>query len=137
MKKIILLFFITFSFIGCSKDDDSQVVTPVAIEGKWQFSKEGELINGQEVLTNYQHSAGCIKDFSEILAGGVIKDHYFNSSCTESIDVGTWVRNNNNLTFTYPGNSATYLEIMELTATTLKVKYVNAGTTYISVLTRI
>jgi hypothetical protein len=47
------------------------------------------------------------------------------------------VKNNTTLTLTYPGESPTNAEILELTATTLKVKIVTSGTTYISVLTRI
>jgi hypothetical protein len=137
MKKIIALLFLSLSIIGCSKDDASENTTSTSIEGKWQFYKEGGIVNGQEVLTDYQHSTGCTKDYTEILTGGVLKDHYFNSSCTESVDTGNWVKNNTTLTLTYPGETPTNAEILELTATTLKVKIVTSGTTYISVLTRI
>ena len=136
MKKITLLL-IAFCIFGCSKKDVSEEIPTTSIEGKWQFYKEGGIVSGQEVLTDYQHSAGCTKDFTEILAGGVLKDHYFNSSCTESIDTGNWVKNNTTLTLTYPGETPTNAEILELTATTLKVKIITSGTTYISVLTRI
>jgi hypothetical protein len=137
MKKIILLLFVSLSIIGCSKKDVSEEIPAPSIEGKWQFTKEGGIVSGQEVLTDYQHSAGCTKDYTEILAGGVLKDHYFSSSCAESVDTGNWVKNNTTLTLTYPGESPTNAEILELTATTLKVKIVTSGTTYISVLTRI
>jgi len=136
MKKITLLL-IAFCIFGCSKKDVSEEIPTTSIEGKWQFYKEGGIVSGQEVLTDYQHSAGCTKDFTEILAGGVLKDHYFNSSCNESVDTGNWVKNNTTLTLTYPGESPTNAEILELTATTLKVKIITSGTTYISVLTRI
>jgi len=136
MKKITLLL-IALSIFGCSKKDVSEEIPAPTIEGKWQFTKEGGIVSGQEVLTDYQHSAGCTKDFTEILTGGVLKDHYFNSSCTESVDTGTWVKNNTTLTLNYPGESPTNAEILELTATTLKVKIVTSGTIYISVLTRI
>lgn len=137
MKKIITLVLVVFSVFGCSKKEVSEEITTPSIEGKWQFYKEGELVSGQEVLSLYEHSPGCTKDYSEILGGGIIKDHYFNSSCVESVDTGNWVKNNTTLTLTYPSESPTNLEILELTVTTLKVKYIDSGITHITVLTRI
>ena len=136
-----LAVVLSIAFIGlssCSKDSDSDSATGGALEGKWQFTKEGVVVNNQEVLDNYAHTSGCTKDYTEILAGNIIRDHYFdNPNCQETIDVGTWTRSNNNLVFTFPDDNVTSLEILELTSTTLKVKMVDAGVIYITVLTRI
>lgn len=136
-----LIVILSIAFIGlssCSKDSSSGQGTGGALEGKWQFTKDGVMVNNQEVLDNYAHTSGCTKDYVEILTGNVIKEHYFNNpNCQETIDVGAWSRTNNNLVFTYPNQSNTTLEILELTSTTLKVKNVIAGEINIVVLTRI
>lgn len=136
-----LAVVLSIAFIGlssCSKDSDSGSGTGGTLQGKWQFSKEGVMVNNQEVLEDYEHASGCTKDYTEILANNVIRDHYFdNPNCEETIDLGTWARSNNNLVFTFPDDYVTSLEILELTSTTLKVKSVDEGVTYITVLKRI
>lgn len=134
-KKLFLLVSLMFlSLMSCSKDDDSSA----SIEGKWQFTKEGEIVNNQEVLTNYVHASGCTKDYTEILAGNIIKDHYFdNPNCQETIDTGIWTKTNNIFSVSFQNGPQTTTEILELTNTTLKVKIISEGVVYISVLTRI
>lgn len=129
---------ITILFTSCSKDDSSEGSANTSIEGKWQFTKEGTITNNQEVLSDYQHTLGCTKDYTEFLTGNVIKDHYFtNPNCQETIDTGTWNKNNNTLTITYPSSSSINAEIIVLTSTTLKLKFNLSGTIYVVVLTRI
>ena len=137
-KLFIISTVLIFGLSSCSKDDPAPVYIPAAIEGKWQFTKEGEIIGSQEVLEDYQHTSGCTKDYTEILAGNIIKDHYFdNPNCRETIDNGTWNRNNNSLVLSYPDQPNTVGEILELTNTTLKVKVVLPDATNVVVLTRI
>ena len=135
------LFFISTVFIlglsSCSNDSNSGNVA-ASIVGKWQFTKEGEITNNQEVLDDYQHTSGCTKDFTEILTGNIFKQHLFdNPDCQETIDTGTWTRNNSSLVLTYPNPPIINAEILELTNTTLKVKYVFSGVTKVIVFTRI
>jgi len=135
----LLLSIIFLSVSSCSKDDDAvpTAATPT-IEGRWQFTKEGEIVNNQEVLSLYQHTTGCTKDYTEFLTGSVIKDHYFdNPNCQETIDTGSWSKNNNALVLTFPGAPVVNAEILELTTTTLKVKFTSMGVTNLAVLTRI
>jgi hypothetical protein len=133
-----MLVVLTLSLTSCSNeavdlDDDT-----FSIAGKWQFTKEGDIINNHEVLIDYQHTPGCTKDYTEIMAGGVIKDHYYETSkCIERIDFGAWVRYNNVLVLTYPNEPDTNAEIMELTNTTLKLKFVLATETRVIVCTKI
>ncbi|MBN9285629.1 MULTISPECIES: lipocalin family protein [unclassified Flavobacterium] len=134
LSAIVLIFGLS----SCSNDDSSPEQAPVQIEGKWQFTKEGKITNSQEVLNDYQHTSGCSKDYTEILAGNVIKDHYFdNPNCQETIDTGVWNKSNNSMTLVYPNGSAINAEIMELTNTTLKMKYVLSGDTKVVILTKI
>lgn len=135
---IFILNILMIGFVSCSKNDDNETVVAPTIEGKWQFTKEGEINNNQEILTDYQHTSGCTKDYTEFLSGSVIKDHYFdNPNCQETIDTGAWSKNNNNLTLTYPGQSTVNLEIVELTNTTLKVKILSINPVGLVVFTRI
>jgi hypothetical protein len=137
-KLFLILPVFIFGFLSCSKDDSTPVAEVYSIEGKWQFTKEGTITNNQEVLTNYQHTSGCTKDYTEILAGNVIKDHYFdNPNCQETIDTGTWSRSNNSFVIYHSGQPDINTEIMELTSTTLKVKFVLSGITNVLIFTRI
>lgn len=135
MKKIILLAFVTLSLYSCSKSDSD---TPaVSIVGKWQFTQEGTLVNNQEVYTPYEHSPGCVKDFTEFLSSGALKDHYYDTNCDESIDTGIWNKTENSISITYADNSVVSGQILELTNTTLKVKITSLGAPYFIVLIRI
>jgi hypothetical protein len=137
LKSLVLLFLVaTVSLVSCNKDEDD--ATPaVSFEGKWQYLKTGVIVNSQEVLSDYDHTSGCTKDYVEFLSAGVFKDHsFFGTSCDEDIFTGTWSKNGSMVTVTADGDSST-AEILELTSTTLKVKYSDAGIVYVEVYTRI
>ncbi|WP_298396681.1 lipocalin family protein [Flavobacterium sp.] len=138
-KKLFLCSVLSIGLLSCSKDDDSNNAAAVALAGKWQFTKTGTInSNNQEVLTDYQHESGCTKDFIELTAAGVLKSHEFeNPNCQETISTASYSRNNNTITITYPGDPAINGEILELTNTTLKVKFVSSGITDVDILTRI
>ena len=125
LKKLFLISTIlTLGLSSCSKNDSSAETPAVSIEGKWQYTKEGLSINNPEVLTDYGHASGCSKDYIEILPGNTIKVHYFNNpNCEENVNVGTWNRNNNSFVTTYSDQTVINAEIVELTNTTLKIKY--------------
>jgi Lipocalin-like domain len=138
LKSLVLLFLVaTVSLVSCNKDDDDATPAAAALEGKWQYSKQGVSAGGQESLQDYSHSAGCTKDYVEVLSAGVFKEHnFFGTSCTEDVATGTWTRNGS--TYTYILDGETYTEeIVELTSTTLKTKEVFGGVNYITVYTRL
>lgn len=139
LKKLFLPFvFVLLALSSCSKDDPQPAVVAIPLEGKWQFEKEGEMVGSEEILDDYSHTAGCTKDYTEILPGNVIKDHYFeNPDCQETIDTGTWSRNSNTFLLTYPGESAINATILALTYTTLKIKVALSDGTRVVVLKRI
>ncbi|WP_339837586.1 hypothetical protein, partial [uncultured Flavobacterium sp.] len=52
-KQVVLLFLVaTVTLVSCNKDDDKEA----SIEGKWEYSKEGTIVNGTESLSDYQHT---------------------------------------------------------------------------------
>lgn len=138
LKNLSLLATVVFvGLSSCSSDNSASEPAP-QIEGAWQFTKEGTITNNHEILNNYEHTTGCTKDYIEIFDANVIKDHYFdNPNCQETIDTGAWNRNNNALTFVYQNGTTVNAEIMQLTNTTLKLKFVVSGSTNLVVLTRL
>lgn len=124
--KIVLFSVLAMGAVltSCNKDDDGG--TGGNIEGKWIFAKQGVAGAGQEILTDYEHTVGCAKDFIEISAGGVYKTvNYFGSECTEEADTGKWAKDGNTLTVTYgEGTSAEVTKgtIVSLTGSELKLK---------------
>ena len=142
LKNLFLFLLLTISLTSCDKDDSASTPAPAAvvpIEGKWQFTKVGTTFNNQEILMDYEHSPGCTKDYIEILETKIVKTYNYDSqnNCAALIDSGTWSRTNNNLVLSYPNQPDKNGDILILTNTTLKVKLVEAGETYILVLTKI
>ena len=137
-KLLVILPIMILSLYSCSKSDSTPANVAVSLEGKWQYTKTGTIKNNQEILTDYEHAAGCTKDYIEFLASGVIKSHEFdNPNCQETISTGTWTKNNNSVVLTYPSQPVINGEILELTTTTLKTKFVFPDVTDVEVLTRI
>lgn len=138
-QRLVLLFLVgSLTLVSCNKDNDKEA----SIEGKWLYSKEGTIVNGQELLVDYQHTSGCNKDYTEIIAGGSVKDVYYesngNGGCDQITDTGSWSRNGNTISATFSGYTNTG-EILELSDTTLKIKFVDPddGSISITVSTRI
>lgn len=133
----IALSIFIFGLTSCSSDGSSQEQA-ASIVGKWQYTKTGTITNNEEVLNDYPHTPGCTKDYIEILSPNIVKSHEFdNPDCDETIKTGTWSRSNNTLVVTYPDEPNTNGEILELTSTTLKVKFLSPDITDVEILTRI
>ena len=125
MKKIIVLFvtLVSLSAItSCSNDDDSN---SGSLEGKWEFSKYGYSLAGQEFLFDYEHTSGCTKDYI-VFTSNTTTNHSFSdigSGCVEDIDNATYTRNGNVLT----SNTGETIEIVSISTTTLKFKLLYEG----------
>lgn len=138
MKKIIILLvsIITISLVAvsCNKDDNDNDL----IDGKWIFSKVGyEGYTGGDMLTDYEHTAGCNKDYLVVTSGGQISFFSYEkegSVCSESIDTGTWVKNGNTISISFGGVVFLEAEIINLTNSELKIRDIEDG--YITVFTR-
>jgi Lipocalin-like domain len=133
MKKIatqiIACTLIVLTLFSCSKNDDKKTEETNLIIGKWIFSKKGSIVNGQEVLTDYNHTSGCSKDYLEIKADGTGSYYFYESNVSPCLlstpDNFTWVKkDNNNYTFTDAPDSSN-IEILSLTANELKIKFSN------------
>lgn len=124
-----------FATTSCSSDDnDGETIVP--IQGKYELSKTGGIVNGNEVLIDaIGNTSGCAKDYLELKLSNVavIGDYTPGNNCTVSETAGTYVRSHNDLTITI-GNVSTTSDIMNLTNKELKLK--NKVTGEIMVYTR-
>lgn len=136
-KQLVLLFLVaTATLTSCNKDDET------SIEGKWQLSKVGSVVDNVETLEDYEHSIDCNKDYVEFAPGGIYNGFFYDvddtTTCEEYFISGTWSKNGNIITNTLDGEISP-AEILELSDSTLKIKYVDDfdGSIEITVFTRI
>ncbi len=120
MKKLAFLFVAALAIgtTSCSKDDDS---SSASLEGKWEYTKDGGIIQGQEILTDYVHAAGCAKDFTQISSTTIVDHEFFGDDCLESTYTLNYTRNGNTITIT-EGTEVFTGTILQLDNTTLKIK---------------
>ncbi|MGF1556352.1 lipocalin family protein [Paucihalobacter sp.] len=146
MKKIFILLPIVtlIIFTSCSSDDDNGG-NQASIIGAWEYSQEGTIIGGQEVLEPYDHEAPeCGNDFIEFSANGTAVETYFflnmDSQCETEAFTFSYEVNGQQITINDDDEVIT-AEILTLSNTTLKVRTTEefGGETfvYIVLLTRI
>ncbi|PXY39557.1 hypothetical protein DMB65_17205 [Flavobacterium cheongpyeongense] len=124
---VLALSFGLFAATSCSNDDnDGETIVP--IQGKYQLSKTGGIINGNEVLIDaIENESGCSKDYLELkLSNVAVIGDYDGANCDKTETTGTYVRSHNDLTITI-GNAATTSDIMNLTNKELKLKDKTTG----------
>jgi hypothetical protein len=133
MKNRIKLFALLLSLglfsISCSSDDnDGETLAPLS--GKWNVSKVGTIVNGQEVLVDApQNESGCDKDYLDLNSDNTLKEGDYDSTlapCAIYTKEGIYSRSHNNLTTVVEGVSTTK-DIMNLTLTELKLKDVDGA----------
>lgn len=139
MKKLSILFVsvltLGLTVVSCNSDDDNEG----AIEGKWEASQYGIIVNGQEHLEPVISDGGCAKQIIELLSDGTFKDtysNYYDGKCNPSIETGTWTKSGKTLTLKFEGETeGESAEIVELTDSTLKTKstYTEEGQTITAV----
>ena len=134
MKKLILLFVVVLSvgFTSCSKDDDN---AQGSLSGKWEFLKDGTIINGTETLQNYDHSPNCEKDHFMITENDFVEHRFERQECTEFITPYTYTRNGNIVTASDQQGASANFEIVQLDNTTLKIKTIPTEGTAVSYVT--
>ena len=133
MKNQIKLFALLLSLglfsISCSSDDnDGETLAPLS--GKWNVSKVGTIVDGQEVLVDApQNESGCDKDYLDLNSDNTLEEGDYDSTlapCAIYTKEGIYSRSHNNLTTVVEGVSTTK-DIMNLTLTELKLKDVDGA----------
>lgn len=131
MKTRKILFVLALSlgvFATSCSNDDNEGETIIPLQGKYNLSQTGSIINGQEVLVNApQNAEGCNRDYLELkLSNSAVIGDYSGSNCALTETTGTYVRSHNDLTITI-GNSSSTSDIMNLTNKELKIKDKTTG----------
>jgi len=140
MKKLSILFIsmltLGLSLTSCSNDDDDKG----SIEGKWTPVKFGTIVEGKEYLVAIPNDGKCSEGTIEYGADGKFTDityEFYDNKCEASTDKGTYTFVDNILSATYDGETeAEKVEVIELTKSSLKVKYIENETTIITLLER-
>lgn len=131
---VVALSFGLFAATSCSSDDnDGETIIP--IQGKYELSKVGGIVDGNEVLADApQNESGCSKDYLELkLSNVAVMGDYDGDDCELTQKTGTYVRSHNDLTITVD-NISSVSDIMNLTNKELKLK--DKATGIITVYTR-
>lgn len=128
-KRILfgLLLSIGVFATSCSSDDNNGE-TIIPIQGKYNLSQTGTIINGQEVLIDaLQNASGCSRDYLDLrLSNSAVIGDYSGTDCSLKETTGTYVRSHNDLTLTV-GNVSSTSDIMNLTNKELKIKDKTTG----------
>lgn len=124
MKNLAILFgcILTLSLTMSSFTKIDSVETSVI--GKWKYYQEGKKVSKAELLFSYEHEARCGNDYVEFFPDGKVNDVYYygTDNCEQSVDSGTWTKDDSTLTISFPFAGEKEAEILLLDATTLKVK---------------
>jgi len=128
--KIGLLSLAIMMFAGCSEDDEGSSADP-ALEAKWELQKIGKIDEeGTENLSEYENPSGCDSSSFELLDDGSTKCLSYNKpegseECVEGVVAGTWYEEEDGtFTMTFPGDYKRTYEVLELTTSSLKIKFV-------------
>lgn len=128
-KRILFAALLSIGLFATScSSDDNEGETIVPIQGKYNLSKTGTIVNGNEVLVDApQNAAGCNRDYLDLrLSNAAVIGDYSGSDCALTETTGTYVRSHNDLTLTIGSISSTS-DIMNLTNKELKIKDKTTG----------
>lgn len=128
MKTRSLLLALTLClglFATSCSSDDNEGETLIPLEGKWDLSKTGVVVNGTEQLTDpVENQSGCSKDYIELKLDNTINVGDYSSAvsaCALTVQSGIYSRSHNNITTVINGVSKTQ-DIVNLTLKELKVR---------------
>lgn len=122
---VLALSFGLFATTSCSNEDnDGETIVP--IQGKYELSQTGGIVDGKEVLIDVEQDCATEKDYLELRLSNAAVMGDYNDNCNKTETTGTYVRSHNDLTLTF-GNISTTSDIMNLTNKELKLKDKTTG----------
>jgi hypothetical protein len=112
-------------FAGSCSSDDNEGETLIPLEGKWDLSKTGTVVEGTEKLIDApENQSGCNKDYLELKLDNTVNVGDYSSAvsaCALTVQSGIYSRSHNNLTMVINGVSKTQ-DIVNLTFKELKLR---------------
>ena len=120
-KKVILILTTVFSFIACSKEDETPKSTLI---GQWEYSKIGVMNSqNQEELYSYENGCSTKKDYIQFSSTNNFTQTHHRTDCEAMAENSTYTSSNGIIHFYDQGvESSFYYRIISLTATELKVQ---------------
>ncbi|MFH6956686.1 lipocalin family protein [Flavobacterium aquidurense] len=128
-KRILFALLLSIGLFATScSSDDNEGETIVPIQGKYNLSQTGRIIDGKEVLIDApQNQAGCSRDYLDLrISNAAVIGDYNGSDCALTETTGTYARSHNDLTISV-GNLSSTSDIMNLTNKELKLKDKTTG----------
>lgn len=128
-KRILFALLLSIGLFATScSSDDNEGETIVPIQGKYNLSQTGTIIDGKEVLIDApQNAAGCNRDYLDLrISNAAVIGDYSGSNCALTETTGTYARSHNDLTISV-GNVSSTSDIMNLTNKELKIKDKTTG----------
>jgi hypothetical protein len=123
---LALVLSIGLMVASCSDDNEGETLAPLT--AKWNITKVGTTVNGQEILIDApQNAAGCSKDYLNLNVDNTASKGDYDSTvsaCALSISTGIYSRSHNNVTTVIAGVTKVQ-DIVNLTLTELKLKDAN------------
>ena len=92
LKQILFVVALSLGMFATScSSDDNEGETIVPIQGKYNLSQTGTIVNGQEVLVDApQNASGCNRDYLELkLSNAAVIGDYDGSNCALVETTGT------------------------------------------------
>ncbi len=128
-RSVLLALVLSIGLFATScSDDDNGGETVAPLTGKWNISKVGSTIGGQETLIDApQNETGCSKDYLDLnIDNTASKGDYDStvSACALDVNAGIYSRSHNNLTTVIDGVTKVQ-DIVNLSLTELKLKDAN------------
>lgn len=129
-RSVLLALVLSIGLFATSCSDDNEGETLAPLTAKWNLTKIGTTINGQETLIDApQNEAGCNKDYLDLnIDNTASKGNYDStvSACALDVNTGIYSRSHNNLTTVIDGVTKVQ-DIVNLTLSELKLKDANGA----------
>ena len=129
LKQILFVVALSLGMFATScSNDDNEGETIVPIQGKYNLSQQGIIVDGKEQLVDaVENASGCNRDYLDLrVSNAAVVGDYDGSNCALVETTGTYVRSHNDLTLVIDGVTTTS-DIMNLTNKELKIKDKTTG----------
>jgi hypothetical protein len=129
-KSLLLALALSIGLFVTSCEDENGGETLAPLVGKWEITKVGTTVGGQEMLVDApQNESGCDKDYLNLKIDNtaIVGDYDSSvSACALTTHEGIYSRSHNNLTIVI-NNVTTTQDIVNLTLSELKLKDANGN----------
>lgn len=131
LQFIFPIFLIGILFISCSNEEEIPVDATGSILGRWALDKRHYKSNGiiSPEMDYENNNPGCaLNDYFEFKNNSIVEIGYYSPSCAVNPGTGSWAKNGNLITLSFPSSEDTIFELLSLSPTQMKVRANLTGT---------